>query len=199
MSAASVSVDLEQIAADAVARARAAGATGSECTITEGDEFSVSVRMREIESIKEAGSRAAGIRVLVGQRTGSSYTSDLSPDGIAKMVHAAMDLAKVTTEDPHAGLPDSDRLGKISQDLQLYDDNVEKLEAETRIAMAESAERAALDFDPRISNSEGAGFSSYSGRRVFANSLGFVGSYRDRKSTRLNSSHTDISRMPSSA
>ncbi|MEQ1885073.1 MAG: metallopeptidase TldD-related protein [Bryobacteraceae bacterium] len=178
MSATSVSVNLEQVAADAVERARAAGATGAECTITEGDEFSVSVRMREIESLKEAGSRAAGIRVLVGQRTGSSYTSDLSPDGIAKMVHAAMDLAKVTTEDPHAGLPEPQRLGKISEDLRLYDENVEKLESGKRIAMAEDAERAALDFDPRISNSEGAGFSSYAGRRAFANSLGFVGGYR---------------------
>lgn len=172
------SADLEQIAADAVDRARVGGATGAECTIAEGDEFSVSVRMREVESLKEAGSRSAGIRVLVGQRTGSSYTSDLSPVGIAKMVAAALELATVTSEDPYAGLPDSEALGKLTQDLQLYDDAVEGLAAEQRIAIAETAERVALDFDPRIQNSEGASFGSYSGRRVFANSRGFVGSYR---------------------
>ena len=174
----SASVDLEQVAADAVAQARAKGATGAECTITEGDEFSVTVRMREVESLKEAGSRAAGIRVLVGQRAGSSYTSDLSSEGIAKMVSAALELAKVTSDDPHAGLPDLETFGKLAGDLQLYDEAVATLEAGRRIAMAETAERVALDFDPRIQNSEGAGFNSYAGRRVFANSRGFTGSYR---------------------
>ncbi len=38
--------------------------------------------------------------------------------------------------------------------------------------------QAALSWDPRITNSEGASFSAYSGRRVFANSRGFLGSYR---------------------
>ena len=58
------------------------GATDAECTIAEGDEFSANVRMREVESLKEAGSRGAGLRILVGKHTGSSYTSDLSDDGI---------------------------------------------------------------------------------------------------------------------
>jgi len=77
--------ELEQIASGAVQRALAGGATDAECTISEGEEFSATIRMREVESLKEAGSRGAGIRVLVGQRAGSSYTSDLSPDGIEKI------------------------------------------------------------------------------------------------------------------
>ena len=48
---------LEQIASDAIAQARAGGATDAECTISEGEEFSVSVRMQEVENLKEAGSR----------------------------------------------------------------------------------------------------------------------------------------------
>ena len=64
--------ELEALAADAVKRALNAGATDAECTIMEGEEFTAAVRMREVESLKEAGSRAAGIRVLVGQRGGSS-------------------------------------------------------------------------------------------------------------------------------
>ena len=62
-------------------RALAAGATDAECTIAEGDEFSANVRMRELENLKEAGSRGAGLRILIGQQTGSSYTSDLSARG----------------------------------------------------------------------------------------------------------------------
>src|SRR5580692_13015669 len=109
--------DLINVASDAVKRAMAAGATDAECTIMEGEEFSAAVRMREVESLKEAGSRGAGIRVLVGKNGGSSYTSDLTPEGIATMVRGAIDLAKITSEDPFAGLPDPADLGARTEDL----------------------------------------------------------------------------------
>ncbi|MSV35001.1 MAG: TldD/PmbA family protein [Bryobacterales bacterium] len=173
---------LEQIAADAVEQALAGGASGAECTISEGEEFSVGVRMREIENLKEAGSRGAGIRVLIGepgaQRGGSSYTSDLSPEGIQKMVKAALELAKITSVDPFTGLPEPAELGKLEGDLRLYDEAIEDMTTEWKIDQALRAEKAALDFDPRIQLSEGASFDSHVGRRVFANSLGFTGSYQ---------------------
>ncbi len=170
--------DLEQMAADSVKLALAGGATDAECTISEGDEFSASVRMRQVESLKEAGSRGAGIRILVGRCTGASYTSDLSREGVEQMVRAALDLAKITTEDPHAGLPDAEDLGKFGSDLRLYDEAISNMETEWKIEQARQAEEAALSADPRIENSEGASFDSYLGNRVFANSRGFVGGYR---------------------
>src|ERR1043165_1200796 len=101
----------------------ARGATGAECTVSEGDEFSVAVRMSEVETLKEAGSRSAGIRVLKGRRVGSSYTSDLTPEGIRRMLDAAFEICEITTEDPFAGLPDPQDLGKVEGDLQLYSDD----------------------------------------------------------------------------
>jgi PmbA protein len=169
--------NLEQIASDVIKLARDLGATDAECTVSEGEEFSVGVRMREVENLKEAGSRGVGVRVLVGKRTGSSYTSDLTRDGVQKMVEAAMGLAKITSEDPFAGLPEADEYGKLEGDLQIYDDRINHLDTEWKIAQALSAERVALDFDSRIQNSEGASFDSHVGRRVFANSRGFLGSY----------------------
>jgi PmbA protein len=169
-------IELEQIAADAVKRATAGGATDAECTISEGEEFSVNVRMREVENLTQAGSRAAGIRVLIGKCSGSSYTSELSPKGIESMVAAAIELAGITTEDPFAGLPEE--FGKLDTDLRLYDDAIEKMEAEWKIEQARLTEDFALNADPRIQNSEGAAFQSYLGTRVFANSRGFRGSYR---------------------
>jgi PmbA protein len=169
---------LPDLAADIIKRALAAGATDAECTISEGDEFSANVRMREIESLKEAGSRAAGLRILIGRRTGSSYTSDLSKEGIERLVKSAVELAAVTTEDPHAGLPEREELGSIEGDLQLYCADVAQLETGLKIETAKRAEDAALSADPRIVNSEGAGFDSHTGRHVFANSRGFAGEYR---------------------
>jgi PmbA protein len=170
--------DLEQISADAVKQALAGGASDAECTISEGDEFEASIRMREVENLKEAGSRGMGIRVLAGQRTGSAYTSDLSRSGIETMVSKALELAKFTGEDPHAGLPEPADLGSIGGDLALFDSAIESMETEFKIDQARRAEEAALSFDPRIENSKGASFESYLGMRVFANSRGFTGSYR---------------------
>ena len=169
---------LGEMARDVVRRALAAGAGDAECTIEEGDEFSANVRMRELENLKEAGSRAAGLRILIGKRTGSSYTSDLSAAGLELLVKSAIELAEVTTDDPHAGLPEPEELGALSGGLDLYSADVDGLETDGRIDLARRAEEAALAADPRITNSEGASFDSYAGRHIFANSRGFAGEYR---------------------
>jgi PmbA protein len=179
---------LAELAADTIKLALAAGATDAECTIAEGDEFSAAIRMREIESLKEAGSRGAGLRVLSGKRAGSAYTSDLSADGIRHMVRSALELAEITTEDPYQGMPDTDELGAIAEDLGMYCADVEGLETPLKIELARRAEEAALSADPRITNSEGASFDSNLGHHVFANSRGFVGEYR--------TSHCSISTVP---
>ncbi|HEY1219553.1 MAG: TldD/PmbA family protein [Bryobacteraceae bacterium] len=169
---------LSELAQDVVRRALAAGAGDAECTIEEGDGFSANVRMRELENLKEAGSRGAGLRILIGQRTGSSYTSDLSTQGIERLVKSAIELAEVTTDDPHAGLPEREELGALSGNLDLYSADVDDLETDARIDLARRAEEAALAADPRIANSEGASFDSSAGRHIFANSRGFAGEYR---------------------
>ena len=179
---------LAELAQETVKQALARGATDAECTIREGDEFSVNVRMREVESLKQAGSRVAGLRILAGKRAGSAYTSDLSSGGLDRMVASAIELAAITSEDPYAGLPDSEELGAISADLQLYCSDIERIETPVKVDLARDAEAAALDADPRISNSKGGSFDSRISRRVFANSRGFLGEYR--------SSYCSISAMP---
>jgi PmbA protein len=169
---------LVELAASTVKRALERGAADAECTIAEGSEFSVNVRMREVESLKQAGSRGAGLRILIGKHTGSAHTSDLSTDGIRQMVDAAIELASITGEDPHAGLPGDAEFGALPGDLQLYCPDVESLETPFKIERARAAEAAALAVDPRINNSEGGSFASHLARRVFANSRGFTGAYR---------------------
>jgi PmbA protein len=169
---------LLELAVEVVNLARQAGASDAECTIAEGNEFSANVRMRELENLKEAGSRAAGLRILIGRKTGSSYTSDLSREGIAHMVKSAVELADITTDDPHADLPEAGELGSIDGDLRLYSDDVAGLETGLKVETAKRAEEAALAADPRISNSEGASFDTHTGRHIFANSRGFAGEYR---------------------
>ena len=173
-----IASDFQQIAADIVRQAMKRGATAAEAVISEGSEFSTLVRLEQVETLKEAGSKAAGLRVFVGKRAASTHTSDLSQQGIEQMVSSALTLAKVTSEDPHAGLPAREELGAISNDLGLYYDDVYSLSTADRIDYARRAERAALDFDASITNSEGGSFDASTGARVLANSLGFVNEYR---------------------
>ena len=88
---------VEELAARTVRLALDRGAGDAECTLAEGDEFSAQVRLRELERLKEAGSRGAGLRVLVGKRAGAAYTSDLSREGLERMVNSALELAAIST------------------------------------------------------------------------------------------------------
>src|SRR6202167_105723 len=171
-------LDLESLTADVVALAMKAGASDAEAVVREGDEFSVNVRMGEVETLKESGSRGLGLRVFRGTRSASTSTSDLTPDGIRQLVNGAIALAKVTEEDPFTGLPETAEFGSIPGDLHLYYDDVYSLEGKERIEWARRAEASALAADPRITNSDGGSFDGATGRKVMANSRGFVGGYR---------------------
>jgi PmbA protein len=171
-------LDLESLTADVVALAVKAGASDAEAVVREGDEFSVNVRMGEVETLKESGSRGLGLRVFLGTRSASTSTSDLTADGIRQLVDGAIALAKVTEEDPFTGLPETAEFGSIPGDLHLYYDDVYSLEGKERIEWARRAEAAALAADPRITNSDGGSFDAATGRKVMANSRGFVGGYR---------------------
>ncbi len=171
-------LDLESLTADVVALAVKAGASDAEAVVREGDEFSVNVRMGEVETLKESGSRGLGLRVFLGTRSASTSTSDLTPDGIRQLVDGAMALANVTEEDPFTGLPETAQFGSVPGDLHLYFDDVYSLSGPERIEWARRCEAAALAADPRITNSDGGSFDAATGRKVMANSRGFVGGYR---------------------
>ncbi len=170
------------LASDIVARALKAGADDAEVTIHEGDEFSTTVRMGQVETLKESGSRGMGLRVLVasnnGYRTASTTTSDFTPEGIAHLVNGAIALARVTSEDPFAGLADASEFGQLEGDLALFHEDVYSLPGSDRIDLARRAEAAALAADPRITNSDGGSFDAATGHKAFANSRGFAGEYR---------------------
>ncbi len=178
-----VATELRTLAEQAVEMARRAGANDAEAVAFEGDEFSVHVRMGEVDELTESGSRALGLRVFFeaegGQRTASTSTSDLSQDGIARLVNGAVELAKVTGVDPFAGLPDREAFGSLAVDeLALYFDDIDSVPPAERIEIAKRCEAAALAIDTRIQNSRGAGFDLSTSRRVMVNSRGFSGQYK---------------------
>jgi len=170
--------DLKELAQDIVQRAMQCGATAAECVIREGDEFSTLVRLGEVETLKESGSKSIGVRIFHGKRAASTHSSDFTRAGLDRMLSSALELAKITSEDPFSGIPEPSQLGSISGDLDLYSTDVYSLPGEERISYARRAEKAALDSDPRIKNSEGGSFDAATGHKILANSHGFVGEFR---------------------
>jgi len=170
--------DLKEIAVDVIRRAMQGGATAAEAMAMDGSEFSTVVRLGEVETLKEAGSKGIGVRVFFGRRAASTYSSDLTPAGLKQMVDSALELAKVTSEDPFAGIPEPAQLGQLEGDLKLYYEDVYSLPTAGRIDYARRAEKAALEVDPRITNSEGGTFDAAISYKVLANSHGFVGDYQ---------------------
>jgi PmbA protein len=182
-SAAETSANLKQLAEEAVARALEMGATDAEAAAVESEDFGVNVRLGQVEQLTESGSRALGLRVFfadaTGQRTASTSTSDLSPDGITRIIHSAVELAKVTGPDPFAGLPEREAFGANDvASMALYFNDVDAIPPPERIEMARRCEAAAMAFDTRIQNSSGADFDASSLHRIMVNSRGFSGEYR---------------------
>jgi PmbA protein len=174
---ASTHVDHLDLAQDLLRKARAGGATDADVVVACGTDFSVTVRKGEVETLKNSGSKALGIRVFVGQRTASSYTSDFSAAALDRLVAETVAMARVTGEDPAAGLPD-ETFPAEPVDLGLYDPEIAKIPTEERVELARRTEAAAFAASPRITNSSGASFSLGDDTMVLANSRGFVGSNR---------------------
>jgi PmbA protein len=173
---------LKQLASDVLARALKAGATDAEAVVYEGDEFNARVRLGQVETLKESGSRAVGLRVFIAsgnaQRTASTSSSDFSAESIDRLVSGAVTLARITSEDPFAGLPEPDAFARNCPGIYLYFEDVHTLPPADRIRIAREAEAAAMAFDTRIQNSGGGDFDTVTSHKIMMNSRGFTGEYR---------------------
>lgn len=157
--------------------ARHRGATVAEAVYRDGSHLSAKVRMREPELVEEAGSRALGLRVMIGQQVALSSTSDLTERGLERLVEDALELARLAEPDPFAGVPDRAALSNRAShaDLEIFDRLVGTVDAASAVDRALAGELAALAADPRITNSEGATFSRAMGRSALVTSGGFEG------------------------
>ncbi len=158
-------------------RARERGASEADAYVVDERHSSVQVRMAKVETVTHAREQRLALRVFVGKASASASTSDFSRQSIERLVDEAVALARLTASDPLAGLPDPGEFSSTLPDLDLEDADGHRLSPEEKIRLAQRAESAALDFDPRITNSEGAEFFERQARYAYATSQGFFGSY----------------------
>jgi PmbA protein len=167
----------EDLLVDVLRRACAQGATAADGYLVEERHFSASVRLGETETVTHAQDQRLSLRVFVGRASAAASTSDLTRESLGRVVDEATALARVTAEDPCAGLPDPEALITDLPALDLEDTEADDPGPEAKIALAREAEAAALASDPRITNSEGAEYGDRRARYAYATSHGFARSY----------------------
>ena len=168
----------KEFAAGVAQRVVERGATAAEVVVRQRTEFSVGVRLGEVETLKESTDRGLGLRILIDGRQSSVSGSDFSSDAVETLMDDAVELARLTSPDDAAGLPEPQELASSVPDLDLYDPAIERLSTEEQIEKALRAERAAQEFSDRIVNFDGGGFDSAYGSVILANSLGFAGEFQ---------------------
>src|SRR6202166_765875 len=167
--------DLESIIERALEEARVRGASQAEAAVSQDTGLSVGVRLGEVETLEHQRDRGMGITVYFGQRKGSASTADFSLEAVSATVAKACSIARFTAEDTSAGLADAALMAREPPDLDLS--HPWNITADRAIEIAKSSEAAALGFDPRINNSEGASVATHQGLHVYGNTHGFVGGY----------------------
>jgi PmbA protein len=167
----------QDLAREILAKANAKGATQCDVVMAESQSFFVTVRLGDVEKISQAGEKRLGLRLFFGQSSASASTSDVSKQAIERLVEDTAQMARVTAQDPHGGLPEAGELARDIPDLDLLDEMARSVSVEEKTQIALDAEKSALGFDSRITNSEGAEFSNGFGRVIYANSHGFSGEY----------------------
>ena len=159
-------------------RAKSLGASDAVAEVSEGVGLSVSVRKGATENIERNRDKSISVTVYAGKRRGNASTSDFSRAALEQTVQAAHDIARFTSEDPAAGLPDEADLadaGTAKRDLDLF--HPWAIDAEQAIALATRCEAAALAVDRRITNSEGSGVSAQQSHFFTGNTRGFGAGY----------------------
>jgi PmbA protein len=169
--------ELSDAAQLAVELAKRAGADAAEVVVRDGSELTAKVRLGQPELVQEAGSRALGLRVLVGARRAVTYTSDLRRDSLDSLCKESVELAKLAEPDEFALPPDPALLAKQFPELDLYDPAVAEVDAAWALKQAIAGEDIARAHE-KVTNSEGATWSRVLGATAFATSGGFLGAYR---------------------
>jgi PmbA protein len=167
--------DLESIIERALEEARTRGASQAEAAVSQDTGLSVGVRLGEVETLEHQRDRSMGITVYFGQRKGSASTADFSPDAVRATVAKACSIARFTAEDSSAGLADLALMAQMPENLDLS--HPWNVAADSAIEIAKCCEAAALGFDSRINNSEGASLGTHQGLHVYGNTHGFIGGY----------------------
>ncbi|WP_062013272.1 TldD/PmbA family protein [Aureimonas sp. AU4] len=157
-----------------ISAARRHGADASDAAVVRSRSRSVEVRLGRVEETESSESDDLSLRVFVGKRS-ATVSADIRADP-DRLAERAVAMARVSPENPHAGLAEPELLAREIADLDLFDPS--EMGGEAMVASALETEEAARAV-PGVTNSGGASAGMGATGLVLVTSTGFRG-FRQR-------------------
>lgn len=155
--------------------AKQAGATACELNVGVETGFTATARMAKAETLEYYRSNDISITVYLDQKSGSVTTSDCRIESLQTAVNSAVRIAKYAESDPAAGLADEKLLATSIPKLAI--NFPWEITPQQAMELAQEGDQVGLDYDPKITNSDGCSVSKFQLINGYANSNGFVNHY----------------------
>ncbi|WP_062206986.1 TldD/PmbA family protein [Aureimonas sp. AU12] len=150
--------------------ARRHGADAADAAVVRSRSRSAQVRLGAVEELESSESDDLSLRVFVGRRV-ATVSADIRADA-DRLAERAVAMAKVSPEDPYAGLADPALLSTGDVELDLFDDT--EIAGEALVEAAQAMEAAARGV-AGVTNSGGASAGTGVTGLVLVTSTGFRG------------------------
>jgi PmbA protein len=153
------------------------GATESQINIMYSDDFSVEVRNGEIQELNKSISNVLTLKLIIDDKVATASTSDLREATINKLILSTIERAKYSQPDTFSKLADFQTNDFDLDKFQIFDENVELINTDYKIAQAKEIEKIALS-DARIALSDGAMYGTTISQVIAGNSNGFLSAFQ---------------------
>lgn len=129
----------------------------------------IAVHQGRVESLTERRDSGAGVRIFKDGRTAFAFTSDLSPEGIARAIGTALSIVPHTKQDDANVLP---AIASSVPPLVNADPSLESTPIAEKIEIARRAENAARSESPKIQRTRESSYQDFRGTIFIANTRG---------------------------
>ncbi len=141
-----------------------------EAYVSRGTSLEVQAYQGDVESFTSSTSQGIGIRVVQDGRAGFAYAGSLDDDVIAETLAEARDNLRFAEPDEWVAVAEPDGGTPIVHDH--WDESVQTMPTEEKVAMAIELEKRTTSRDDRISGVRTAMYSDHSGEMALATSTG---------------------------
>ena len=166
---------LKKLAENFSSNLKKSGATESSVLISNSISESVNIRNKKLDGSTRSDSLNVLLTAYVGKKKSSISSSNLDESHINELIKKCVEMAKITPEDEHNSLPDSELYFKGIKNLDLYDETF--IENSKKIDFIKEAEDEAFK-KKEVVNTNGSGFSQNKSNFILANSNGFIDGYK---------------------
>ncbi len=162
----------------AVEHALKCGAEQVSVTIYDNRSTSIEIRDQKTDSLQESNRNGLSIDIYTEKKYSSHSTNRLKKEDLFHFIEEAIAATRFLAEDEFRSLPDPSLLYKGGESsLEIFDDEVDALEINTKMSLAEKVVNEAFGKDNRILSVSGS-YSDNISESVMVTSNGFRGDSR---------------------